>query len=123
MEKTFICIVCPMGCELKAETDEAGKLTAISGNRCKRGKTYAEQECQSPMRMLTSTVKIENALYQRLPVITSQAIPKDKIFQVMEEINRVRVKAPVKLRDVIIKNVCGLAADIIASRSMQEVER
>ena len=70
------------------------------------------------MRMLTSTVKIENALYPRLPVITSESIPKDRIFQVMQEIDRVTVKAPIRLREVIIKNVCGLPADIIASRSM-----
>ncbi|RRD93940.1 DUF1667 domain-containing protein [Clostridiales bacterium COT073_COT-073] len=123
MEKKFICIVCPMGCELTAETDKQGNLTAVAGNRCKRGESYAEQECKTPMRMLTSTVRIEKALYQRLPVITSASIPKDMIFQVMSEIDRVKIEAPVELRQIIIKNVCGLSADIIASRSMAEVHQ
>ncbi len=119
MKKQFICIVCPIGCELYAETDTEGNLQTVSGNRCGRGKKYAEAECRQPMRMLTSTVRIANALYPRLPVITSENIPKDMIPQVMEAIDRAEVKAPVALREVIIKNVCGLPADIIASRSMQ----
>lgn len=121
MEKNFICIVCPMGCELKADMDENGNLKSVSGNRCKRGEKYAEQESINPMRMLTSTVKIKNALYPRLPVITSESIPKEMIGQVMSEINKVDIKAPIHLRDVVIKNVCGLPVDIIASRSMKEV--
>lgn len=121
MEKKFICIVCPMGCELQVQTDEAGNLLAIEGNRCGRGKKYAAEECRQPMRMLTSTVRIEKGQYQRLPVITSESIPKEMIPQVMAEINRVKVTAPVQLRQVVIKNVCGLPADILASRSMKAI--
>ncbi|MDO4766097.1 MAG: DUF1667 domain-containing protein [Eubacteriales bacterium] len=122
MERKFICIVCPVGCELSSQVDETGNLLSLSGNRCGRGKKYAEQECKAPMRMLTSTVKIANGLYSRLPVITSESIPKEMVWQVMEELAKVQVKAPVALREVIIKNVCGLQADIVASRSMKAVE-
>jgi CxxC motif-containing protein len=72
--------------------------------------------------MLTSTIKIEGAFYDRLPVITSSDIPKSKLFDVMKEINNSTVKAPVKAKDVLIKDVCGLGVDIIASRSMQAVD-
>lgn len=122
MEKKFICIVCPVGCELCAKTDGAGNVLSVSGNRCGRGKKYAEQECKTPMRMLTSTVKIRGGMYSRLPVITSESIPKEKIRDVMEELTKVEVEAPVHLRDVVIKNVCGLSADILASRSMKKVK-
>ena len=74
-----------------------------------------------PMRMLTSTVRVENGRYPRLPVITSESIPKEMIPQVMAAINSVTVTAPVNLREVVIKNVCGLPADILASRSMKAV--
>ncbi len=121
MDKKFICIVCPVGCELQVQTDEAGNLQAVTGNRCGRGKKYAAEECRAPKRMLTSTVRIENGRYSRLPVITSESIPKEMIPQVMAEIDRVRVTAPVSLRDVVIKNVCGLPADILSSRSMKAV--
>lgn len=121
MEMELICIVCPVGCQLRLSQDEKGHIQSIEGNRCQRGQVYARQESQSPMRMLTSTVRIEKALYPRLPVITSAAIPKKMLGQVMEAINQVRLVAPIRLRQVVIKNVCGLPVDILASRSMKEV--
>lgn len=122
MEKKFICIVCPIGCELTTETDEEGNLQSVAGNRCGRGKKYAVQESKMPMRMLTSTVKIRHGRYSRIPVISSESIPKDKIFEVMEAIHQAEISAPVQLRDVIIPNVCGLSADIVASRSMSRID-
>lgn len=123
MNRKMICIVCPMGCEMEIEKDESGKVIGVSGNRCPHGKVYADKEAVEPMRMLTSTVRIDNGIYSRLPVITSQSIPKDKIKEVMQAIHQVHIKAPVQLGQVIIPKVCGLDADIVASRSMRKVEK
>ena len=111
--KEFICIVCPRGCHLKVDDN-----MNVSGNTCPRGKVYALNEITNPTRMITSTVAIESEELKRLPVMTSMPIPKGKIFEVMEEINKVRIKAPVKIGDVIIKNVLGLDSDIIATRNI-----
>ena len=43
MDEKFICIVCPVGCELQVRTDEAGNLQAVAGNRCGRGSKYAAE--------------------------------------------------------------------------------
>ncbi len=111
--KEFICIVCPRGCHLKVDDN-----MNVTGNTCPRGKVYALNEITNPTRMITSTVAIESTELKRLPVMTSMPIPKGKIFDVMEEINKVRIKAPVKIGDVIIKNVLGLESDIIATRNI-----
>lgn len=111
--KEFICIVCPRGCHLKVDDN-----MNVTGNTCPRGKVYALNEITNPTRMITSTVAIESSELKRLPVMTSNPIPKGKIFDVMEEINKVRIKAPVKIGDVIIKNVLGLESDIIATRNI-----
>ena len=111
--KEFICIVCPRGCHLKVDDD-----MNVSGNTCPRGKVYALNEITNPTRMITSTVAIESEELKRLPVMTSMQIPKGKIFDVMEEINKVRIKTPIKIGDVIIKNVLGLDSDIIATRNI-----
>ena len=111
--KEFICIVCPRGCHLKVD-DEMN----VTGNTCPRGKVYALNEITNPTRMITSTVAIESTELHRVPVMTSKPIPKGKIFDVMNEINKVRVKAPIKIGDVIIKNVLGLDSDIIATRDI-----
>ena len=111
--KEFICIVCPRGCHLKVDDN-----MNVTGNTCPRGKVYALNEITNPTRMITSTVAIESTELHRLPVMTSNPIPKGKIFEVMAEINKVRIKAPVKINDVIIKNVLGLDSDIIATRNI-----
>lgn len=112
----LVCINCPLGCHLTVtkENDEI----KVTGNNCPRGEKYAINEMTCPMRTLTSTVKIKGSIHDSLPVITSGQIPKEKMFDVMKALKGVEVKAPVKVNDVIIKNVCDLGVDIIASRSM-----
>lgn len=115
--KEFVCIECPRGCHLSIDEN-----LNVTGNSCPRGKMYAINEVTNPMRMLTSTVKITGAAIDRVPVITSNEIPKAKMFEVMEEINKACVQAPVKMHDVVIKNVLGLGADIVVTRSLEKID-
>ncbi|MCI5744876.1 MAG: DUF1667 domain-containing protein [Erysipelotrichaceae bacterium] len=113
--KSFICIECPKGCHLTIDEN-----FNVTGNSCIRGKNYAINEIKCPKRILTSTVKLTNASISRLPVITSAPIPKDKMFDVIKEIHKVSISAPVKLHDIIISNVCNLSIDIIATRTINK---
>lgn len=122
MKTEFTCIVCPMSCVITVEQNDTTKeILSVTGNTCKRGEQYVCNELTHPMRQLTSTVQIENAPYKRLPVILSGEIPKEQIFNVMEEIHKAKVCAPIKKGDVIIANVCNLAVDVVASRSMPSI--
>lgn len=121
-KKEMACIVCPMSCHIEVTLDESEKIVNVTGNTCKRGESYVRTELTNPVRMLTSTVKLSGGLYKRLPVITSGNIPKHMIYQAMNEINKVSVSAPVKINDVIIKNVCGLNIDIVAGRSVDKAD-
>ncbi len=116
----LVCIVCPMGCRLTLTKDETTpKGYIVEGNVCKRGEDYAIKEMTNPTRMLPTTVKIRDGFISRLPVRTTEAIPKDLIFEAMKKINEVEVEAPVKCGDVVIKDILGTGADIIATRSMK----
>lgn len=110
----LICIVCPRGCHITVHDDGS-----VTGNTCLRGKNYALNEISHPTRMITSSVKIEGGEIDRLPVHTSSPIPKDKIFDVMEEIHKASIQAPCKINDVVIENVLGLGVDILSSRNIQ----
>lgn len=121
MIKKMICIVCPMSCKLNVEMDH-NVIKSVSGNTCIRGVKYVNEELSNPTRMVTSTVMIKNAAITRLPVTTRSPIPKNKIFDVMKQINKVKVKAPIKRDDVIIENVAKTGVDIIASRSMNAIK-
>lgn len=110
----LICIVCPRGCHLCVDEN-----LNVTGNSCKRGETYGKNEITNPTRVLTSTVKIEGSALVRLPVKTSVPVPKGRIFDVMAEINKVCVHAPVAMNAVILPNVLGLGADILATREIK----
>lgn len=121
MVKEMVCIVCPMSCRLSVEMDKK-RVKEISGNACPRGAKYATEEMTNPTRMVTSTVLLKNAALTRLPVMTRTPVPKRKIKDVMKQINKVKVKAPVKMYDVIIENVARTGVDVIASRSFDSIK-
>lgn len=110
-ERKLICIMCPNGCELNIKTDTYGKPVEISGQKCKIGEKYAYDECTNPVRSISSTVKTKNG--RVVAVKTSAQIPKGRIFDVMAEINRIRVSDNAAYGDVVIKNVCNTGADIV----------
>ena len=117
IEREIICIVCPTGCRITVSGDDPEQL-AVTGNECKRGKEYALKEITDPTRTLVTTVRINHSRLRRLPVRTSAEIPKQSIFPCMEVINRTEVEAPVEIGQVIIADILGTGADLIATRSM-----
>ena len=109
--KKFTCIMCPVGCELTVIQN--GDIIEVSGNGCIRGKRYAETEIISPQRMITSLVKTKNGI---CAVKTTNLVPKDKIFDVLNEITKLK-PSKVKVGQVLIKNVLNLeGVDIIVTR-------
>ena len=99
--RKLTCIVCPRGCEMEVTLGDGGEVISVSGNACKRGSVYANDECTHPRRTVTSTVRLEDGA--PLAVKTSSTVPKEKIFEVMAEINRAVAKRGTKIGDVIIE--------------------
>lgn len=116
--RELICIGCPLGCQLKVQIDH-GQVTEIAGNTCKRGDIYARKEVTNPTRIVTSTVTVEDGNHAVVSVKTSRDIPKDKIFEIIQEIKEVKVKAPVHIGDIIVSNVAGTGADIVATKEVK----
>lgn len=115
-EKNLVCIVCPRGCSLKIT--EAGGEYSVSGNFCKRGRDFAISEMTEPKRTVCSTVRTVFPDVPVLPVRVSAEIPKDRIFDVMKEINSFVLEKRIARGEAVIKNVLGLGVDIIASSSL-----
>ena len=108
----LVCIVCPRGCRLNVENG------VVSGNSCKRGEAFALSEMTCPMRTVCSTVATTFEDYPVLPVRTNGEIPKDKIQDLMKEINAVVVDKKIKRGDVVIEKVVGTDVDVVASASI-----
>jgi CxxC motif-containing protein len=118
MRKDMICTICPIGCNISVE-GEGDNIVSISGYSCKRGIEYGKNEFSHPVRILTTTVKVAGT-DQLLPVRSSKPVPKELIMKCMEEIKKVNVSGKVKRYDVIIPNICGSAADIVATGSLEK---
>ncbi len=111
MEMT--CIVCPVGCRLLVEMVD-GKYV-VTGNNCRRGADYAVQEATNPVRTLTSLVRVEGGAEPLCPVKTSSPIPKSIIGVALEAVRAARAAAPVKIGDVVIRDIAGTGVDLVAT--------
>lgn len=115
MIRELTCIVCPKGCQINVELDDNKKVLSVSGHTCKRGEDYANTECTAPKRTVTSTVAVEGGGV--VPVKTDSTVPKELMMDCMKIINATKVPANTKLGDVIIKDILGTGANVVATRN------
>ena len=51
-------------------------------------------------------------------VKTAQAVPKEKMTEVMAALDRVTLHAPVRTGQVVLADVCGTGVDVVATRNL-----
>lgn len=117
MRKEIICTVCPRGCRINVNGDEHS-IEAVTGYCCKRGEQYAISEFSHPVRILTTTVRILGNDHNLLPVRSSAPVPKELLFNCMEQIRTISVSAPIKRHEVIIPNICDTGVDIVSTKDL-----
>ena len=120
MTKEIICTVCPTGCRITVE-GEGTDITSMSGYTCKRGIQYATDEFILPKRLLTCSVVLEGANRAMLPVRSAAPLPRDRVADCMKIIKETSAVAPVRVGDVIVKDILGLGVDIVSSMSIERV--
>ena len=45
-------------------------------------------------------------------------IPKEKIFDVMKELNHIEVVSPIHRGDVLVHDLCGTGVDLVATKDL-----
>ena len=113
--KELTCIVCPRGCRLKVDDN-----MEVTGNACPRGKIYAVNELTNPTRTITSSIRVSNRPYTLVSVKTDKPIPKDKMFDVMKEIDMLSVEAPTQIGQIVKANILGLDSNIIITKNIEQ---
>lgn len=116
-KRKLICISCPVGCELMVTID-GDKILEVEDNACKLGVDYARQEIFDPKRMVATSVKVKNGFHPLVPVYTEHPIPKPMIKDILAEVRKVEIEAPVDYNQIVIENVLDTGVNIIASRNM-----
>lgn len=113
----FICIQCPRGCHLEVNDEDM----TVTGNSCPRGEAYGKAEVTNPVRTITSTVKIEGNEAPRVSVRTDKPISKKLMFDVMKELDKVTLKAPVNVGDVAVEHILGTDVNVIVTKKMERI--
>ncbi len=116
-EHEIVCVSCPVGCQIKVQI-EGGKLTRLEGHRCPRGEAYARQEALEPKRVLATSVKVEGGACPLTSVRTDRPVPKERLTELMKEIKRLTIKAPVEIGQVVAPDLLGTGADLITTRAV-----
>lgn len=118
----FHCTTCPSECALTIETriDENGveHVLSVQGNRCARGRKFAEQEIIRPMRILATTIVVRGGDEKLLPVRTARPIPRDLHLSAMRDIRHTSVTAPVHMGDVVMSDLLVTGVDLVASMNV-----
>jgi CxxC motif-containing protein len=116
-KKHFVCVVCPVGCEIDAVHD-GSKIISMEGNKCEKSEEFVTQELIEPMRILTTTVRIQGSRWPVIPVRTDKAIPKRLFPRIMKQLRRSKLQAPVNILDVVVNDVLHTGASVVATRTM-----
>lgn len=116
--RELICINCPLGCALTVSM-EGGQVLKVEGNTCPKGKAYGEKEVTNPTRIVTSSIRVIGGRAPVVSVKTASDIPKGKIAECSRALKNVQIAAPVKIGDVVFKNICGTGVDMIATRNVR----
>ena len=117
--KSYVCIICPNSCEIDVEY-EGKEVKKVSGNTCRKGEDYVRKELSAPERGVTGTVIVKCGVIPLVSVKASKAIPKEMMKKVADAFSNVQVAAPVKIGDVIVKNILGTGVDIVATKNVKK---
>lgn len=121
MIRKMTCIICPNGCDLEAQVADR-KCESVSGNLCPKGAQYAAQEVEEPKRTIASSVTVKNGVLPLTSVRLNRAVPKEKIFDVMEAVRRIVLNAPVHAGDIAAEDVLRLGSDLIVTKGVESRE-
>lgn len=116
----MVCIACPNGCRLNIEKNPDGSLI-VTGNKCPKGITFANEEVLAPKRSVTTTVRTVFEEYPVVPVRTDGEIPKEKIFDFVLETNKIVLDRAYGFQEPVIKNLFGLDINVVCSVDMKRI--
>ena len=114
MKRELTCIVCPRGCSLTVE--KCGEGLKVTGNGCPKGNDYAINECLHPVRTVTLALRVANREDCMVSVRTEHPVAKESMFEVVAELRKMTVNAPLHVGDVLHENVCG--SRIVVTKSI-----
>ena len=119
----FLCVLCPAGCLIEAEFTEERppKLKSLSGNTCEKGQDWVKQEIEDPMRTIATSLPVRGGDFRCVSLRTTRAIPREKVFDVMDEIRALgTMDAPLSIGQIVLNCPAGTDTEIIVTREVNK---
>ena len=91
----------------KCDREYLSKRKGVCGERSDESNADCDKQCASK-RWVSVSVK------------TKSDIPKGKIFDVVRDLKDVVAKAPVKIGDILVKDVAETGVDIVATANVNQ---
>ncbi len=109
------CKRCHHRCNVKVYKRSTGVLEA-SGYACKKGLKYANLEANRKRHAIVYKLKVQGSK-KRLKLGLSRKVTDEQAPLVMKLISELKLEAPIKKKQVLIKNIAGTKANLIALHS------
>ena len=113
--RKVLCIGCPTGCDGEVIL-ENGVVVETRNYTCDIGRALVAEEVIAPKRTVTTTVRVKDGALPLLPVVSDRPVPKEAIFDAVEQLRKLTVTAPIQADSVILADVLGLGVNFIAAR-------
>jgi len=110
------CLLCPAGCELEVR-EENGRIEVL-GAQCDKGEDFGIEEALHPQRNLATSIPLAGTEADMVSVRLSRRVSRDLVFPILAAIAELRPAAPVRRGQVLIADVLGSGADVIATRTV-----
>lgn len=117
MDKLVLCKYCSKKCVLDIRKED--NCINVHGHECEKGIEFAQQEINNTKDILTTLVRIKESKISVLPVKSSKPIDKKMLVQCSKALSRIYVGAPIKIGDIICKNILNTGIDIVSTKNVQ----
>lgn len=118
MKTIVTCVVCPVSCPVEVEYHEH-EIESIDRNQCKLALEYVRHELFDPRRTVTTSLEVDGGAFPLVSVKTDRPIEKGKVLEAMRAISKVRVRPPVRIGQVLVEDVAGTGANLVATRDVE----
>lgn len=118
MLKQVICYKCNQRCVVGIDEHEEEYI--VSGNECDDGAEVAKDELNNSLDILTTLVRIKGANCNVVSVKSSKPIEKKLWIECSKALSRIYVGAPIKIGDVVCKNILNTGVDIVCTKNVEK---
>jgi CxxC motif-containing protein len=115
-----VCYNCSEKCVLNI--DKQDNEIVISGNKCHKGIDYGKESLNNSKGVLTTLVRVKGAKEVRVvPVKSTAPIDKSLWLECSKALSRVYVGVPIKIGDIVCKNILNTGVDIVCTRNTEKL--